>query len=409
MTLTQKNSVWNMIGATLNAFTSLIYVIIVTWVNGVDNAGIFSFAFSMGIVLFCFGNYITRPFQVTDVSEKYSDSDYIYLRIFTCTVPVVFCVAFCLIKGYSTYKSTIILLLCLYSMTEAFSETMYAVTQKNNLLYKVGVSMTVRALSQCFVFFVIDYITRNLVLATSTLVIINVLVCIFYDIPSAKKSGLVTTKFSLKICAVILGVGFFNFALTLLNSFMLNIQKYAIDDACSDEMQAIFGYIIMPATFMNLLGQYIIQPVLTTLSDAVKNKNADKFIKTSLKTISVVFMLGIPVFIVAYFLEAPVLSLVFGVNLEKYKTAMMIIIVGSVFYALQVVISYILISCRVTFSQVVVYGIVSVLSFAVSYKVVSAVDLTPCAVVYSCSMFAVFLGLGALLLLKFAKMKKEWN
>ena len=43
---TRKNTIWNIIGTTINAFSSLFFMIIVTRVNGVFDAGIFTFAFS---------------------------------------------------------------------------------------------------------------------------------------------------------------------------------------------------------------------------------------------------------------------------------------------------------------------------------------------------------------------------
>ena len=45
----KKNFIWNMIGSVVNSFTSLIFLIIVTRINGVEQAGIFTFAFSISL------------------------------------------------------------------------------------------------------------------------------------------------------------------------------------------------------------------------------------------------------------------------------------------------------------------------------------------------------------------------
>lgn len=42
----RKNFTWNLVGSTAWAFVSLFYMMIVTRINGIDDAGIFSFAFS---------------------------------------------------------------------------------------------------------------------------------------------------------------------------------------------------------------------------------------------------------------------------------------------------------------------------------------------------------------------------
>ena len=42
----RKNFIWNLTGTTINTLTSLVYMIIATRINGLDQAGVFSFAFS---------------------------------------------------------------------------------------------------------------------------------------------------------------------------------------------------------------------------------------------------------------------------------------------------------------------------------------------------------------------------
>ena len=125
LNLSKKNAVWNMLGATANAFTSLVFVMIVTFVNGKSEAGIFSYGFATALILFALANYITRPYQVTDISDRYSDSDYIYVRIFTCLISIICAAGFCIIQQYAVYKTAIIMLLCVYRAIEAFIETYY--------------------------------------------------------------------------------------------------------------------------------------------------------------------------------------------------------------------------------------------------------------------------------------------
>ena len=59
--LMKKNFIWNIIGSGVNAFTSLFFMIIVTRINGINDAGIFTFAYAtasflniIGIGKYCF-------------------------------------------------------------------------------------------------------------------------------------------------------------------------------------------------------------------------------------------------------------------------------------------------------------------------------------------------------------------
>ena len=71
MTKDKKNIIWNIIGATANAFNSLFFAIIVTRINGINDGGIFTYSFATACLLYMIGVYSGRTFQVTD-NQNYS-------------------------------------------------------------------------------------------------------------------------------------------------------------------------------------------------------------------------------------------------------------------------------------------------------------------------------------------------
>ena len=99
-----RNFVWNMVGSTASALISLFLMMAVTRLNGIDDAGIFSFAFSTAMIFYTIGIYSGRTFQVTDKNQKTTDSDYFYLKFLTCFAMLVVGIVFCLIRGYSGEK-----------------------------------------------------------------------------------------------------------------------------------------------------------------------------------------------------------------------------------------------------------------------------------------------------------------
>ena len=68
MEKSRKNILWNIIGATTNAFNSLLFTIIVTRINGTNDAGIFTYAFATACLLYVIGVYLGRTYQVTDIN-----------------------------------------------------------------------------------------------------------------------------------------------------------------------------------------------------------------------------------------------------------------------------------------------------------------------------------------------------
>lgn len=389
MEKSRKNILWNIIGATTNAFNSLLFTIIVTRINGTNDAGIFTYAFATACLLYVIGVYLGRTYQVTDINEENTNNDYIYNRITTCVIMLILSILFVMIKNYDIYKATIIVSLCGFKCIEAFSEVFYGIIQKNEELYKVGISMTAKAILGVLIFLLIDVITKNLIFSCVSIIIVNILFLIFYDIKNSKKAGLEIKKYNNKGNMRLLKIGFLTFFLTFLGLYLINAPRYAIDDLSTNEIQTIFGIIIMPATFMGLLGQFIIQPALTKFSNFMKNKEYEKLKNITIKILSLISILGIIVLVVAYFLGIPVLELVYGINLSPYFISFIIIMIGAILYSIQVISSAILISMRKILAQVIIYSAISIISTFMSYYLVKGFDILGASISYCTTMFLV--------------------
>ena len=85
----KKCFIWNLLGTGFNAFNSLFFLIIVTRINGLENAGIFTIAFSTACILYAVGLYSGRIYQVTENNKTISDKDYIFNRIISCILMMI--------------------------------------------------------------------------------------------------------------------------------------------------------------------------------------------------------------------------------------------------------------------------------------------------------------------------------
>ena len=135
--LTLKNFIWNIIGPTFNAFSSLIFLIIVTRLNGIDDAGVFTYCYATACLFYSIAVYIGRPYQVTD-SSNLTDSDFIYNRLFTILVTLIIITGFGFIKQYDINKIVVLILLSIFRSIDALSESFYAIMQKNNHFIRLG-------------------------------------------------------------------------------------------------------------------------------------------------------------------------------------------------------------------------------------------------------------------------------
>lgn len=409
MTNEKKNVIWNIIGATVNSFNSLLFAILVTRMNGINDGGIFTYCFATACLLYMIGIYAGRTFQVTDISNKNSDTDYIYHRLLTCTIMVIISIGFVIIKQYDIYKSSIFIILCIFKCVEAFSESIYAILQKNNLLFKVGISMFLKAIIALIVFAIINYATEDLIISCLSIVITNLLILFIYDYRNVKKVNIVKTKLTKNSVIRLFKIGFFTFILTFLANYLINSSRYAIDDILENDLQTIFGIIIMPATFMGLLGQYIIQPYLTKISDNIKNKKYYDLKKMIIYLISIILVLGIFVVIVAYFLEMPVLQIIYNVELQPYFISMIIIVVGSIFYSISTILSAILIAMRKTVGQAILYSGMAILATILSYTLIQKYQIAGASITYFIIMTIISILFLIYVIYAMKKYKSEWE
>lgn len=382
----KKNFVWNVIGTIFNSFNSLFFMIIVTRINGVNEAGIYTFAFSTACLFYVIGIYSGRTYQVTEKDKSITDNDYFYAKIITCSIMILVGIIFCLMKQYSFYKIVIILFLIFYKTLEAFSEYLYAILQKNDNLYKTGQSLFLKAVTSLLLFFIIDLLTKNLIFSEIMIIIGNLIYLMLFDIQSVRKEKILIQKINWKKTKEILIKGFYTFGFTFLTLYVINAQKYAIDAVLTDNYQTIFGIIIMPATILILFGQFIIQPFLITLNNTLK-EDINKFKRMVFKIATVILIIGLFSCLVAKFIGIPFLELLYGIKLKKYLCHLLLIILGATFYGVTTAFSTALTTMRKTKGQFYTFLFLSVFTLVISKLLVIKYFLIGASFAYLITMF----------------------
>lgn len=383
---TRKNFIWNTIGSTLNAAISLFFMIAVTRINGSDKAGIFTFAFSTSCLLQVIGLYSGRTYQVTERDKSLSDTDFIYNKLFSCLFMLIASVLFVVIKGYNTYKTLVIITLVVYKLVEAFAETLYGIIQRNDELYKVGISLFLKGIISTILFIIIDILTHNVILSILSIIFTYLIIIIFYDFNNVKQTKFHKLKFNKYNVWLIFKMGIWTFLLTILTQYVINAPKYAIDNYLSNSSQTIYGIIVMPATLIILCGQFLIHPFLNKLSNHLKNKEFKKFNKIIFKLVSLIFLFGLIIVTVSYFIGIPFLELVYDLNLKDYLNDLIIILIGATLFGVSFIISNALITLRDTFSQVVIFGASSLFTLFFSNLLVKKYQLLGASLTYFFTM-----------------------
>ncbi len=400
-----KDFLWSTIGSVVFGFISLFFLIITTRVNGLEIAGAFTYAFANACVFWTIGSYSGKAFQITEINDEYSDSDFLYNKLTTCIIMIVIAFLFCFITRPSLLKVELIIILTLFRSVDAFIDSIHCIIQRNGELHKVGKSMFLRTIMIILTFFIVDKLFNNVVYASLAILIVNVVYCLFVDFYLIKNK-FEKRKYNKKINVSLLKAGFAVCLYSFLAIYISNASKYAINSFSTDDIQALFGIIILPASFLALFSQYLVQPFLNDITKKVKEKDKKGLIKKILIIGSFIVGIGIFAILGCYLLGIPVLEFIYGVTLKAELKNLLIILIGSLFYSLAILFSTIFIALRKTGTQLVLLILTAIFTFFTSKYLTLHYGIDGATYAYVLAMAVEFI-LHLLVLFISLKRKKE--
>ena len=321
----KKNFIWNTIGVMTFSLTSLLYTIILMRFSTLKMTGIFSFGFTLACTTTALAALGWRTYQVTDVKNELSPFTYIISKFFTVSTVSIFILIFLLFRDYSFEKFIVVFLLCIFKYLEELSDVYYGIMQKEDKLYYVGIIQFIKSIVNIIVFLLTIMFLKNLIVSVISSVMVNFLFLLFFEIPIARKlnkwNHSTNRQQLLKYFKVNTTICIFTF----LTMCLSNAPKYAIDVYLTDEIQAVFGIIIMPATVMILVCNFITNPILIQIANLYNDKKVKDIFKLFKKIILIIFLIGIFGLFVAYFLGIPFLNIIYSSNFDKYKLELIIL------------------------------------------------------------------------------------
>lgn len=359
------NYIWNAIGGMLNAGQSVLVLIIVTRVCGLEAAGLYSIAFATGNLFMYLGNYGVRNYQVSDVDEKFPFRSYILHRLLTVALMLlasaVYCAYSLLRGGYSPAKTMTVAAMCLLKAIDCLEEVLEGRLHQRGRLDLAGKMMTVRLLISIGGMLAVLVATGNLLTATNAAIILAAAAVILMaaacrrtllplqPVPgaAAKNRGAATSpaaatsaavsaarRGALRDAAVLMRVCFPVCAANFLSFYLINAPKYAIDAAMNETAQAQYNFIAMPVFVIQLLGMFVYQPVLVRMTLSWNSADQKGFLRDFLRITAGLLIIAALCLGGAYVLGIPVLSALYATDLSALKPELLLILAGGVFLAM---------------------------------------------------------------------------
>ncbi len=329
---TKSAYLWNTSAAMLNAFQTVFILMLISRIDPVVDAGVFTIAFAIGNLMLTIGKYGMRQFQVSDVDEKYSFKEYLTSRIITTIIMIFISVLYVGYNGlsglYNLEKCTVVILICFARVVDAFEDVMHGMLQQYTRLDVAGKILTVRQFFYIITYMLVYFVTQNLVITSAVALILSMILFIMLNTIALKDFKINKKSFNYKNIGKLFVECFPLFISSYLIMYISNAPKYAIDKVMSSEAQACFTYIFMPVFVISLLSQFVYQPVINRMAFLWHNNNLKEFTEMIFRQIGIILLLAVCAVIGGYLLGIPILSLIYGVDLREYKIALVILLIG---------------------------------------------------------------------------------
>ncbi|MBQ1489903.1 MAG: oligosaccharide flippase family protein [Eubacterium sp.] len=409
--VTRSSYLWNSINAVLNAAQSTVILMVIMRTGGLRDSGVFSIAYAVATLLMFVGQYGLRRFQSSDIDEKYSFGEYYGIRIITCIVMILASLAYCvygsIFKAYGMEKFLVIMLVCLVKTVQAFSDVFHGRMQQMGRLDIATRSSSARYVAETGVFCLVMFVTNDLLAASIAYLAAAVIGFLLTTFNAAVDFCDFHPSFKGDKMKQLLIEGFPLFVSLFLNMYLCNAPKYAIDAYLTEEIQAIYNLIFMPAFVVQMVAHFIFNPILTSYAIVWNDRDIRKFTRLVLRQMLLVLGLTILGLAVAATIGIPVLSWLFNADLSGYTPDLCIVMLGGGMLAYATFFNTVITIIRMHRTLLFTYGAAALAAFGLSGYFVVNYGMRGATVLFAVVMTILAVMLGIILFVKLRKERKN--
>ncbi len=317
---TTRDYICNTLGTGAWGMVFPVLTIVVTQLCGAEQAGMFSMAFIIGTLLMILGNYGVRTYQVSDIEERHSFSDYQVNRVVTCVLMMVVAYVYCGIRGYSEQMFTMCMGVCAYKMIDALADVYEGRLQQADKLYLAGVSQAFRSLVVLVVFSVFLFISRDLGLSSIAMAVAAIVTFVFLTFPLSLLETPKSRRMNAQSIAALFKQCFPVFIALFMYTLIDNMPKFVMETALSYDNQLYFNALYFPAQAILLTIGSVYKPLLVRMAQmwADAEKRA-RFHLVILAIVALVIALTLVVIFLMAWIGIPIMSFMYGVDFEQFR------------------------------------------------------------------------------------------
>lgn len=364
---------------------------IITRINGLHDAGIFTFAYTITQMMTTIGNYGMRGFQVSDSQEEYSFHEYFSSRILTVFIMLALCVGFTGVYGWNEDKGKLILILGFYRAIEVFEDVIHGEMQRVKRL-DVGAKIeAVRIFVVTIIFTIACFLSHNIVIASVIMTVCSFFIVLVMNALAIRIFINISFKIEIFKLQKLLLACMPICASDFLYNNLVNAPKYAIERNLSEESQAIFSILFMPVFTINMLSSFIYKPLMADMGIYWNSRDIQRFSWIIFKQLIIIIALTLLVVIGGVTVGLDLLGYIYGVAIREYKSLFALLLVFGGVAALDSFLVIALTVIRKQYWAIVAYVIAILCVWAGIDRVVRIFGLWGAGILYGASVGVVVL------------------
>ena len=408
--------IWNLLGNFAAAAVSVLYLLIVSRMQTSEVADQFSLATSIGNLWIIIGQFQVRNYQATDVKSSHPFSAYYFTRLLTVTMMVISLFPYLWTINYDFTNNSVMIItwIIVYRVADAFSDLFQGYFQQHGRLDIAGKAMVYRyALSVLILLFGL-LLSHSMVLTLIVLAFINLFFVFVYDYAHFKLFDKLnfrnsfsrnTIDESFKIIRVCFSLFIYGFLLTLVfNEAKLSISGAYAKGIVEAGAQRDYNILFMPVFFMSLC-ILVVRPLITQMAELWQRKKFQVFYKMFLKILLLTLSIGIVITFLTYLIGVNVLSLIFGLDLLKYKLELTILVLSGVLYSFSIILENILIIMRKHYYLLSVYILMFIVTKMITTELVNKYQIMGASISFCIAM--IVYAIGSLTIFSIIKFRRK--
>ena len=310
---THRDYICNTIGQASWAALFPLLTMVTTWVLGAEQAGYFSMAYTIGLLLYFVGTYGVRTYQVSDIDEMQSFYDYQLARFLTCMAMLGVGLLICHVRYTGTMRAACLGVI-LYRTVDALAELYEGRLQQKDKFYLAGLSQLTRCVLAFACFTVVLLLSQSLGAACLAMTVGGVMSLLVLTLRGVRDV--------LVQCWPL-------FLALFLDNLIDAVPKFAMETALSYDNQLYYSAMFFPADLTVMVAGMIYRPQLVRLAhiwdDPSKHRRFDLLV---VAFVAVIVAITAVMALFMGTLGVPLLSLMYNVDFSQFTSLALIMVVS---------------------------------------------------------------------------------